>query len=171
MARFEPTPSLCPTASNPALQDVPPANLAAARDWRGVWFLRTVATPTFTPTYPAAYGLQRQRGTNHYVSFELTLHLGPPLISACQSLYRDDELYFFVANLQLLTEDAVPIQEPPPNSPSVVSSQRLLYGSLVANPQEFFDEQGDRGYFFLFPDVSLRVCGRYRLGISLTRLQ
>jgi len=101
------------------------------------------------------------------------LHLEPPLISACLNLYRDDELYFFVAHLQLLTEDAVPIQEPPSNSnsPSVTSSQRLLYGSLVANPQEFFDQQGNRGYFFLFPDVSLRVCGRYRLGISLTRLR
>ena len=92
-------------------------------------------------------------------------------MSACLTLYRDDELYFFVAHLQLLTEDAVPIQEPPSNSSSVTSSQQLLYGSLVANPQAFFDQQGDRGYFFLFPDVSLRVRGRYRLGISLTRLQ
>jgi len=171
MARFKPTPSLRPAASNPALQDVPPANLAATRNWRGTWFLRTIATPTFTPTCPAAYGLQPRRGTNHYVGFELTLHLEPPLISACLNLYRDDELYFFIAHLQLLTEDAVPIQEPPSNSPSVTSSQRLLYGSLVANPQAFFDQQGNRGYFFLFPDVSLRVRGRYRPGISLTRLQ
>ena len=166
MTRFKLIPSLRPAASNPALQDVPPANLAAAHNWRGIRPLRTVATPTLTPTCPATYGLQLQRGTNHDVSFKLTPHLEPPLISACLTLYRDDELYFFIAHLQLLTEDAVPIQEP-----SMTSSQRLLYGSLVANPQEFFDQQGDRGYFFLFPDVSLRVRGRYRLGISLTRLQ
>jgi len=171
MARFKPTPLLRPAASNPAVQDVPPANLAAADNWRGIWFLRTVATPTLTPTYPAPYGLQPQRGTNRDVSFELTPHLEPPLISACLTLNRDAELNFLVAHLQLLTEDAVPIHEPPSNSPYVTCSQRLLYGTLVANPQEFFDEQGDRGYFFLFPDVSLRVRGRYRLGISLTRLQ
>ena len=53
----------------------------------------------------------------------------------------------------------------------MTSSQRLLYGSLVANPQAFLDQQDYRGYFFLFPDVSIRVRGRYRLGISLTRLQ
>ena len=74
MARFKPTPSLRPAASNPTLQDVRPANLAATRNWRGTWFLRTVATPTFTPTYPAAYGLQPQRCTNRDVIFELTLH-------------------------------------------------------------------------------------------------
>jgi len=73
MTRFKLIPSLRPAASNPALQDVPPANLAAAHNWRGIRLLRTVATPTLTPTCPAAYGLQPQRGTNHYVSFELTL--------------------------------------------------------------------------------------------------
>ena len=171
MAQSKLTPSLRFAVSNPALQDIPPANLAATCNWRGTWFLRIVATPTITPAYPAAYGLQPQRGPNYDVSFEPRLHLGQPLISACLTLYRDDEFPFFVAHLQLLTENAVPIQEPPSSSPSVTSAQRLLYGSLVANPQAFTDQQGDRGYFFLFPDVSLRVRGRYRLGISLTRLQ
>jgi len=32
-------------------------------------------------------------------------------------------------------------EEPPCNSP-VTSSQRFLYGSLVANPQAFIDQQG-----------------------------
>jgi hypothetical protein len=131
------------------------------------------------PAYPAAHSVQPQRGANRDVSFELLrldspsrLHLEPLANqSVCLALNRDDELPFFVAHLQLLTENAVPIQEPPSNPPPVTSSQRLLYGSLVANPQAFLDQQGCRGYFFLFPDVSLRVRGRYRLGISLTRLQ
>ncbi len=99
------------------------------------------------------------------------MHLEPFADQCSLTLYRDDEIPFFVSHLQLLTEHSVSIQEPPSNPPSVTSSQRLLYGSLVANIQAFTDQQGRRGYFFLFPDVSLRVCGRYRLGISLTRLQ
>ena len=70
MAQSKLTPSLRPATSNPTLQDIPLANLTATYNWRGTWFLRIVATPTLTPTYPAAYGLQPQRGTNHDVSFE-----------------------------------------------------------------------------------------------------
>jgi hypothetical protein len=50
--------SLSPAALNPALQDVPPPNLAATRKRRGTWFLRIVAAPTLAPAYPTAHGLQ-----------------------------------------------------------------------------------------------------------------
>lgn len=59
--------------SNAALQNVLPADLAAARNWRGIWFQCIVATTTLAPAYPAAYDLQPRRGTDHDVSFELNL--------------------------------------------------------------------------------------------------
>jgi len=101
------------------------------------------------------------------------LPLSPPLILRLKVSNRkgaqiaiDEEFPFFVAHLHLLNEQAVPIQEQHSNP-----SQQLLYGTLVAAPQAFKDQAGYRGYFFVFPDVSLRLRGRYRLGISLTRLQ
>ena len=79
-------------------------------------------------------------------------------------LNRDGELSSLVARLHPLTEHAVPIRT---NSPI---AQPLLRGSPVASPQVSMDQQGLRGYFLLFGDVSIRVPGRYRLGISLTQV-
>ena len=59
-----------PAASDPTLQDIPPANLAATRNRRGARFLCIVTPPTLAPAHPAAYNLQPRRGTNHGVSFE-----------------------------------------------------------------------------------------------------
>jgi len=49
--------------------------------------------------------------------------------------------------------------------------QRLLYGSLVSSSYSLIDLNGQHGIFFMFPDVSIRVEGRYRLGVSLSRLR
>ncbi len=46
----------------------------------------------------------------------------------------------------------------------------MLYGHLVSTVEQFEDLQGNMGLFFLFPDVSVRNCGRYQLGVSLTRI-
>jgi hypothetical protein len=87
---------------------------------------------------------------------------------------RDDEIPFLVSTIQLLTEHSLPIQDPPDdpgNATAQLSAQRLLYGSLVSSPYSLVDLSGQRGVFFIFPDVSVRLEGRYRLGVSLTRLR
>lgn len=77
--------------------------------------------------------------------------------------HRDGELPSFVAQLHPLTEHALPV---PTHSPI---AQPLLRGSLVTSPQVSLDRQGLPGYFLLFSDLSIRVPGRYRLGITLTQ--
>jgi hypothetical protein len=77
-------------------------------------------------------------------------------------LNRDGELPSLVARLHPLTEHAVPIR---------TNSQPLLRGSPATSPQVSQDQQGLPGYFLLFSDVSIRVPGRYRLGISLTQAE
>ncbi|PVG03149.1 hypothetical protein CPB86DRAFT_855839, partial [Serendipita vermifera] len=86
----------------------------------------------------------------------------------------DDEIPFFVSTLQLLDENGFPIRDPP-DDPKLASAQpsaqRLLYGSLVSSPYSLVDLSGRRGIYFMFPDVSIRVEGKFRLGVSLTRLR
>lgn len=87
---------------------------------------------------------------------------------------RDDEIPFFVSTIQLLTEHSLPIRDPPDdprNATAQLSAQRLLYGSLVSSPYSLIGLNGQSGVFFIFPDVSVRLEGKYRLGVSLTRLR
>lgn len=123
------------------------------------------------PTAGAAHGSQ-------YLS---RVPLAPALIirldvldPSQRRLQVDDEIPFFVCTIQLLDENALPVRDPPdePSSASAQpSAQRLLYGSLVSSPYSLVDMNGQRGIYFMFPDVSIRTEGKYRLGISLTRLR
>lgn len=54
---------------------------------------------------------------------------------------------------------------------------RLLYGTLVSSPHQLSLRAGSRpgspsgqGIYFVFPDVSVRVRGTYRLKIGLMRI-
>lgn len=47
---------------------------------------------------------------------------------------------------------------------------RLLYGNLVSSPHYLRNLQGRSGVYFLFPDVSVRMQGRYVLQLTLMRL-
>lgn len=46
----------------------------------------------------------------------------------------------------------------------------ILYGHLVSTVEQLEDLQGNKGLFFLFPDVSIRSRGRYTLGVTMTRI-
>ena len=48
---------------------------------------------------------------------------------------------------------------------------RRLMGTLVASPFFGQDETGEEGCFFVFPDLSCRTHGRYRLRFVLMRLE
>lgn len=49
-------------------------------------------------------------------------------------------------------------------------SQRRLMGTLVASPYQAKDEAGVAGTFFVFPDLSCRSPGKYRLRFKLLRI-
>jgi hypothetical protein len=47
---------------------------------------------------------------------------------------------------------------------------RVMMGNIFANATLLEDEEGKKGYFYIFPDLSIRVEGRYRLKFDLLRL-
>ncbi|KAK4546536.1 hypothetical protein LTR36_001753 [Oleoguttula mirabilis] len=59
--------------------------------------------------------------------------------------------------------------EVPPQHPEMLSTRRLM-GTLVASPYPAKDENGVAGTFFVFPDLSCRSPGKYRLRFNLLRI-
>jgi hypothetical protein len=47
---------------------------------------------------------------------------------------------------------------------------RVMMGNIFANATLLEDDKGRRGLFYIFPDLSIRVEGRYRLKFDLLRL-
>jgi hypothetical protein len=82
--------------------------------------------------------------------------------------HSEEELPFLVAHLSLFSADgsvALDVGSSPGGT-----HRRVLYGKLVAEPQNLLDVNGKQCLFFVFSDVSIRWCGQYQLGISLMRL-
>ncbi|EME84806.1 uncharacterized protein MYCFIDRAFT_210984 [Pseudocercospora fijiensis CIRAD86] len=59
--------------------------------------------------------------------------------------------------------------ELPPAHPDMPSTRRLM-GTLVASPYPAKDENNRAGTFFVFPDLSCRSPGKYRLKFKLLRI-
>lgn len=57
-----------------------------------------------------------------------------------------------------------------PSTTADMQSTRRLMGTLVASPYQAKDERGIAGTFFVFPDLSCRAPGRYRLHFKLLRI-
>lgn len=60
--------------------------------------------------------------------------------------------------------------ELPPARPNMAATKRLM-GTSVASPYQAKDEHGIAGTFFVFPDLSCRSPGRYRLRFKLIRVE
>ena len=92
-----------------------------------------------------------------------------PIIQAhIPTYYREGESSFLIAHLSL-----IPVPETGVRSSTQTKSldpTNQLYGSLVSSPQTFRDLHGRQGTYFLFPDVSIRISGRFRLGVTLIEL-
>ena len=70
----------------------------------------------------------------------------------------------------LLSEDTDADQtEVEPTQEGLPSTRRLM-GTLVASPYQAKDEHGVAGTFFVFPDLSCRSPGKYRLKFKLLRV-
>jgi hypothetical protein len=59
--------------------------------------------------------------------------------------------------------------EVPPTEKGMPTTRRLM-GTLVASPYQAKDEHGVAGTFFVFPDLSCRSPGKYRLRFKLLRV-
>ena len=78
----------------------------------------------------------------------------------------ESDLPFLVAHLTLLGEDGVT----PVDTVTEPTTERLLYGNLVSSPHVFRNLQGGQGVYFVFPDVSVRQQGQFRLQVALLKL-
>ncbi|KAJ4492630.1 velvet factor-domain-containing protein [Lentinula edodes] len=79
------------------------------------------------------------------------------------------ELPFLIAHLSLYNENGLERVDRSPTQ-SGFGSAPVLYGNLVSSIEQLEDLQGNRGLFFLFPDVSIQWRGRYQLGITLLQI-
>ncbi|PCH44371.1 hypothetical protein WOLCODRAFT_76401, partial [Wolfiporia cocos MD-104 SS10] len=105
------------------------------------------------------------------------LPLAPPLIARlvepdnCEAGGIDEtELPFLIAQLSLLAGDGSESADFTHGNERQIGQQRLLYGNLVSSPHILRNLQGKQGIYFLFPDVSIRFQGQYRLRVTLLRL-
>lgn len=79
-----------------------------------------------------------------------------------------DELPFLVCNISLQTEDGQDMTMVlDPMSGEAVS---MIYGGLVATAAEMVDQAGSPGIYFVFPDVSIRYVGRFRIEGNVLRM-
>lgn len=89
--------------------------------------------------------------------------------TAIPTYHREGESSFLIAHLSL-----IPVPEGEAHSSStrtkLLDHTSQLYGSLVSSPQTFRDLHGRQGAYFLFPDVSIRIRGRFRLRVTLIEL-
>lgn len=70
----------------------------------------------------------------------------------------------------LLSHDGKEDETEVPGEGNGMPSTRRLMGTLVASPYQAKDEHGVAGTFFVFPDLSCRSPGRYRLRFKLLRV-
>ncbi|TFY74827.1 hypothetical protein EWM64_g9186 [Hericium alpestre] len=105
------------------------------------------------------------------------LPLAPPLV--VQLIIRDGrgnildsepDLPFLISHLSLYTADGATALDTSSRPGTHFPPDRLLYGNLVSSPHHLRNLQGRAGVYFLFPDVSIRVQGRYSLRVTLMRL-
>ncbi|KAI0255815.1 hypothetical protein BJV78DRAFT_1173552 [Lactifluus subvellereus] len=82
----------------------------------------------------------------------------------------DPEHPYLICHLSLHSADGMTALDPVSPSNTHFPPDRLLYGNLVSSPHYLRNLEGRSGVYFLFPDVSVRLQGRYVLQLTLMRL-
>ncbi|KAF8498683.1 velvet factor-domain-containing protein [Russula emetica] len=105
------------------------------------------------------------------------LPLAPPLVaqliirdSRGNVIESDPDHPYLICHLSLHSADGLTVLDPVSSSNRQFPPDRLLYGNLVSSPHFLRNLQGRPGVYFLFPDVSVRLRGRYILQLTLMRL-
>ncbi|KAL4267238.1 Velvet domain-containing protein [Pleurotus pulmonarius] len=121
--------------------------------------------------------VQHPQKTADFGSASLSrLPLTPPIVvqlivkdPSGNSIIPEVELPFLIAHLSLFSADGQR-QLDMGSAPGGDLSPPILYGNLVSSVHQLEDLQGNMGMFFLFPDVSIRYRGQFRLRVNLMRL-
>ena len=77
---------------------------------------------------------------------------------------------YLALHCTLLNHDGTDDETEAPPTQEGMNSTRRLMGTLVASPYPAKDENGVAGTFFVFPDLSCRSTGKYRLRFKLLRI-
>ncbi|KAI9511554.1 velvet factor-domain-containing protein [Russula earlei] len=136
-----------------------------------------VSHPRETKTYYLEV-IQQPEVSAEFGSAALSrLPLAPPLVaqliirdSRGNVIESDPEHPYLVCHLSLLSADGMRVLDPVNPSNRQFPPDRLLYGNLVSSPHYLRNLQGRSGVYFIFPDVSVRLQGRYVLQLTLMRL-
>ncbi|KAK5118415.1 hypothetical protein LTR62_002929 [Meristemomyces frigidus] len=83
---------------------------------------------------------------------------------------RDDHQAMLALHCTLMTPDGRHDDTEVPGSEPNTQATRRLMGTLVSSPYPAKDEHDVAGLFFVFPDLSCRSPGRYRLRFKLIRI-
>ncbi|KAK3671934.1 hypothetical protein LTR78_008109 [Recurvomyces mirabilis] len=83
---------------------------------------------------------------------------------------KDDHPAMLALSCTLMTPDGKRDDTEVPGSEPYTQATRRLMGTLVASPYQAKDEHGVAGTFFVFPDLSCRSPGKYRLRWKLIRI-
>lgn len=97
----------------------------------------------------------------------LQLKINAPWLSR-QEISRKLRTPSYVVHCSIWSPDG---EEDMSGMPDDYTRQKRLMGNLVASPFVGFDERGEEGCFFCFPDISCRTPGRYRLKFVLVVLE
>lgn len=97
----------------------------------------------------------------------LQLKIDAPWLSR-QEISRKLRTPSYVVHCSIWSPDG---EEDMSGMPDDYTRQKRLMGNLVASPFVGFDERGEEGCFFCFPDISCRTPGRYRLKFVLVVLE
>lgn len=79
---------------------------------------------------------------------------------------------FLICQVSLLTQQGQVADVLSPATPEAVKtgSMRMLYGTLAANLDQYQAPDGSTRTYGLFPEISVRTQGTYRLRVALSRL-
>ncbi|KAJ3731703.1 velvet factor, partial [Lentinula guzmanii] len=121
--------------------------------------------------------VQQPQGAAEFANYSLSrLPVTPPIIvrlsiqdASGNPVVPEAELPFLIAHLSLYNDSRLEGVDRNPTQGGY-SPASALYGNLVSSVEQLEDLQGNRGLFFLFPDVSIQWRGRYQLGITLLRI-
>ncbi|KAF9045707.1 hypothetical protein BDZ89DRAFT_1089591 [Hymenopellis radicata] len=132
-------------------------------------------TLAFGPYHYHLEVIQNPKTTAEFRNASLSrLPLTPPLVARLtvtdargMDFVPEDELPFLITHLSLY-----PVTGERRIDANWQSEQGppILYGNLVSAVDLLEDLQGNMGLFFLFPDVSIRWQGRFRLRVSLLKI-
>lgn len=74
------------------------------------------------------------------------------------------------ASANTLSDDAPSADAPGSQGQNSPQLARMLYGTIVAGPQQYISPQSEARSYFFFPEISVRTPGKFKIQCKLMRL-